>query len=685
MTDLKPSLFESFFSATVDFNYIFDRQGRFSFINQALLDLLHLTKEEAIGRNFHDLKYPVELARKLQAQIEQVFVSGKQVKDETPFTNPLGHQGYYEYIFVPLFNSDGHVEAVAGTTRDISEHKNAQTALKASEERFKQLAEVSTFGLVIGDLTGKLHYANATFQRLLGYSDQEFKSGQLHWDHLTPPEFAAKDAQAVKELLATGQCRPYEKEYLAKDGRRIPILIGASQLQSPSGHVEIAAYIFDLTPARGIAAALKDSQARLADLNTNLETKVADRTQELRQRDQELMQSQKLEAIGRLSGGVAHDFNNLITGIIGITEEVRNQLGPESPHQADLDEVIKAGQKASTLTRQLLAFGRKQVVSQKVLNMNNVIVDMNRMFQRLLGEDMEVTTHLDPRLGTIKADQGHLEQVLVNLMLNARDAMPSGGRIQLQTANVELDADYVKRHFNIPPGPYVCLTIADSGTGMSPDILDHIFEPFFTTKEQGKGTGLGLATVYGIVKQNNGDISVYSELAKGTTFKIYLPRVSEIAEFERRGPLRGSGPGGSERILVVEDEDIVRRVAVKVLEKRGYQVFQARNGEEALRVTENQNPPIELLVTDVVMPGMNGRQVAQQLSERIPGLAILYMSGHPQNIILDRGVIDPGIAFIEKTFSADAFCRKVREVLDTAKSVSLTPGRTEKGKDKGGV
>jgi two-component system, cell cycle sensor histidine kinase and response regulator CckA len=661
-------LFDSLLSVTADFNYIFDRKGRFSYINQALLDLLGLTREQAVGRNFHDLNYPPELAARLQAQIEQVFVTGKPLKDETPFTNPEGKWGHYEYIFVPILDEMSRVEAVAGSTRDISAHKRAQMDLKASEDRFKQLAEISTFGLVIGKLNGGLHYANATIQNLLGYSDEEFREGRVRWDHLTPPEFAAKDMQAIQELTATGRCRPYEKEFLTKDGRRIPILVGASKLTTSDDSTEIAAYIIDLSAVHTAESARRQSDKRLEELNRDLEKLVTERTEQLRQKDLELLQAQKLEAIGRLSGGVAHDFNNLITGILGITEDLREQFGPDSPHQEDLQEIIKAGHKASSLTRQLLAFGRRQITAQKILNVNTVITDMTRMFGRLLGEDIEVVTALDPRLGNIRADQSQLEQIVVNLMLNARDAISGSGRIHLKTANIDLNEAYMQSHFDIAPGSYVCLTFSDSGSGMKPDTLNHIFEPFFTTKEQGKGTGLGLATVYGIVKQNNGDISVYSELGKGTTFKIYLPRVSDIADFERRKSERGTGPGGSEKILVVEDEDIVRRVAVRALKKRGYTVLEAKNGADALDIVNGLPHPIDLLVTDVVMPGMNGRLVAQRIGEKQPGVRVLFMSGHAQEVMFERGIVEPGIAFIEKSFSADAFCRKVREVLDTVRN-----------------
>jgi PAS domain S-box-containing protein len=663
-------MLESLLYVTADFNYIFDRQGRFTYINQALLNLLGITTRQAIGRNFHDLKYPPDLATKLQAQIEQVFVTKNILKDETVFVNPEGKWGYYEYIFVPVKNKRGQVEAVAGSTRDISVHKQAQLALKASEERFKQLAETSNFGLVIGDTQGRLTYANATVQKLLGYSEDDFKTGGVRWDRLTPPEFAAKDARAVQQLTTSGHCEPYEKEYLAKDGRRIPILIGASKLTTSDNSEEVAVFLVDLSAKRLADQARDRSEKQLEALNRNLEKLVIERTEELHQKDLQLLQAQKLEAIGRLSGGVAHDFNNLITGIIGITQDVREALGADSPHANDLREVLEAAEKASALTRQLLAFGRRQITTPIVLDLNAIIRDMNKIFSRLLGEDIEVLMKLDPHLGAIKADQSQLEQLLINLMINARDAISGNGSIQIETTNVELGGAHSQGRFPVHPGPYICLTLTDSGSGMSDETLSHIFEPFFTTKPQGKGTGLGLATVYGIVNQNNGDIAVISELSKGTTFKIYLPRVSEIPDIERRKSVREVSPKGTESILVVEDEDIVRYVVVKALKKCGYSVLEARSGEEALKILDRLDKPIDLLITDVIMTGMNGHVLAQQANEKQPGIQILFMSGYTQDVMSERGIMQPGIQFIQKSFTAESFCRKVREVLDARPRVS---------------
>ncbi len=402
---------------------------------------------------------------------------------------------------------------------------------------------------------------------------------------------------------------------------------------------------------------------QIAELNRELEQRVKDRTDEIVKVKEAFYQAQKLEAIARLAGGVAHDFNNLMTGILAITEEVHREVGPGSKHADDLAEVIKAAQKASGLTRQLLAFGRKQIVQEIVVNFNRIIIEMNRIFERLLGEDVQIETRLDPAVGNIKADPGSLEQVIVNLMLNSRDAMPSGGKILLATENIFVEQPSTSNP-TLPRGEYIRVSVSDTGTGIPKEIIDHIFEPFFTTKEQGKGTGLGLATVYGIVKQWGGEVTVRTTLGKGTTFELYFPRIRAEVDVDRRTPIGGTVVGGQETILIVEDEDIVRRVAVKALQKSGYSVLQATNGKEAIDLLSHHGPEVDLLLTDVVMPGINGRQVAHHFEAAFPKKPVLFMSGHPQDIIFERGILDPGIAFIEKSFSVESLCIRVRDLLD---------------------
>jgi len=380
---------------------------------------------------------------------------------------------------------------------------------------------------------------------------------------------------------------------------------------------------------------------------------------------EQLQQSQKMEAIGHLAGGVAHDFNNLLTVITGYTDLLLRSLAPDSPLYPDTLEIKKASAKAESLTRQLLAFSRKQVIQPKVLILNTLVSNMDKMLRRLIGEHIEPVTCLAENLGRTKVDPGQIEQVIINLAVNARDAMPVGGRLTIETTNMELDEEYARTHIDVKPGPYVMLSVSDTGCGMSPEIKEHIFEPFFTTKGEGKGTGLGLSTVYGIIKQIGGSIWVYSEPGQGTTFKIYLPRVEEDFDWiEPEGNLLGSLQG-FETILLAEDEEAVRRVAGAILKRNGYIVLETASGEEALRlVQEGNSNPIHLLLTDVVMPGMSGLELAKHLTLLQPVMKILYMSGHTDNAVIHQDILEIGAPYIQKPFTPDGLSRKVREVLD---------------------
>lgn len=384
---------------------------------------------------------------------------------------------------------------------------------------------------------------------------------------------------------------------------------------------------------------------------------------EQRQTEEQLVAAQRLEAVGRLAGGVAHDFNNLLSVILAYAGFALDQLHKSDPIRADIEEVHEAGQRAAAVTRQLLAFSRKQVLEPQVTNLNSIIEGIERMLRRLLGEDIDIHVHTASNLGNVMADPGQLEQVIMNLAVNARDAMPTGGKLTIETANIDLDEDYAEQHISVKPGPYVRLSVTDTGTGMSAQTRNRLFEPFFTTKEKGKGTGLGLSMVYGIVKQSGGNIWVYSERGQGTTFKIYLPRVDAWAVNTK--PVQPTiAATGHETILIVEDEDAVRRAAERILAAAGYRVLTAANGGEALLLCERHEGQIHLLLTDVVMPRMSGRELAERLKELSPALKVLFTSGYTDNAIVHHGVLDPGMRFIGKPFSVAELTRKVREVLD---------------------
>jgi signal transduction histidine kinase len=384
--------------------------------------------------------------------------------------------------------------------------------------------------------------------------------------------------------------------------------------------------------------------------------------QELRRTEAQLRQAQKMEAVGRLAGGIAHDFNNLLTTILGTSDLLLEELPKEKRWREDVEEIRKAGDRAASLTRQLLAFSRKQVTEATTINLNDTVGSVGSMLRRLIGEDIELVTRLDPGLGMIRADPGQVEQVLMNLAVNSRDAMPSGGVLIIETANARLDGDR-DLTAGIPAGQYVMLAVSDNGVGMDAETQSHIFEPFFTTKEQGKGTGLGLATVYGIVRQSGGYVSVYSEPGVGATFKIYLPAVEDVPTAQLV-PV-ASPRGGTETILVAEDEPAVRNLARRILESHGYEVIVASDAEEAITMSRGFDGRIHLLLTDVIMPGMSGPQLADRISSERSDARVLFMSGYTDTAISHHGVLEPGIWYLQKPFSPVGLAEKVREVLDS--------------------
>ena len=399
---------------------------------------------------------------------------------------------------------------------------------------------------------------------------------------------------------------------------------------------------------------------------------MVERTGELRTSEEQLRQAQKMEAVGRLAGGVAHDFNNLLMVMRGYGELLLNRLDANDPLRRNAEEIQEAAKRATALTQQLLAFSRKQVLQPKVLELNAVVTEVEKMLRRLIGEDIELAATLDLALGRVKADPGQIEQIILNPAVNARDAMPQGGRLTLKTSNVTLDQAYARQHRGARPGPHVLLAVSDTGVGMDAETQSHIFEPFFTTKDAGKGTGLGLSTVYGIVKQSGGTIWVESAPGRGTTFEIYLPLVEKVAAGGELHPaLPAPPPGGTETILVVEDEMSVRRLAAEFLGSNGHTVLEAQDGGEALQVCEEHRGPIHLLITDVVMPGMSGRELAVRLAGRRPEMKVIYMSGYTDDAIVQHGVLEEGIPFLQKPFSLDALARIVREGLEAGRGNNL--------------
>jgi PAS domain S-box-containing protein len=512
---------------------------------------------------------------------------------------------------------------------DVTDRLRAEEGMRRSEERFRRLFDSNTIGISVAELSGNVLESNDAYLAMIGYTREELLSGVVRWDGITPAEYREKDQIAVEQLQRTGVAQPYEKALIRKDGTHVPLLIGIAMLEASER--SIIAYTVDLSSRR--------------------------------QLEEQFRQAQKMEAVGQLAGGVAHDFNNLLTVILGYSDLLAGRLKPGSVESEELDEIRKAGERAASLTRQLLAFSRQQVLERMVLDVNDLITDIEKMLRRLIGEDVELVTVLDPALHRVFADAGQLEQVIMNLAVNARDAMPRGGRLTIETANVELDEAYARLHATVRPGSYVMIAVSDTGVGMNGETLACIFEPFFTTKGLGKGTGLGLATVYGIIKQSGGYVWVYSEVGKGTTFKIYLPLVEEGGEAEPVPAAEPDALHGSETVLLVEDEQSVRTLSRSILEGYGYTVLEAASGKEGLEVARNYPLPIHLVLTDVVMPEMGGSDMASRLEALRPGVRVLYMSGYTDDAVFRHGLLEKGRVFLQKPFTPGTLARKVREVL----------------------
>ena len=519
----------------------------------------------------------------------------------------------------------GQVDAVAmeaGVTPILLQV--AQDRLRHSEELFRSVFEGALDALLLVDSTSRCRDANAAACDLFGRSRDQLVDED-------PADFYSADFDA-----ATARAK------LAKDGR----LRGELTVVRPDGAKRQVEFVttFNIRPG----------------LTLSLMRDITERTR----LEGQFRQAQKMEAIGVLASGVAHDFNNVLSVILSFAYLVLSELKPGDPIRADIEEIGRAGERATELTRQLLAFSRKQILQPQVLDLGRAALGMEKMLGRLLGEAIELSLMLHRSLGRVLADPGQIEQVIMNLAVNARDAMPGGGKLSIETVNVELDADYAALHHGVVPGPYVMLAITDTGAGMSAATRERIFEPFFTTKEVGKGTGLGLATVFGIVKQSQGHIWVCSEPGQGTTFKVYLPCVDRALNAIRSAPPEPVTLRGSETVLLVEDEEQVRVTVRTILQRHGYHVLDADNGGKALLICEQFTAKIHLLLTDVVMRRMSGRQIAERLVPMRPGMKVLYVSGYTEDTAVHHGVLDAGIAFLQKPITPNALLRKVRETLD---------------------
>jgi len=555
---------------------------------------------------------------------ERIRQTGKEERGEIE----MPHCGkVFEATVSPLRERTGPIQGAVCVMRDITARKQGEEALRQSEARYRGLFENARDAVFTMDLQGTITSFNKMGEAITGYTREEVF--QMHFSQMVAPEYLAEATRSLEQALAGVEQHPLEIEIIRKDGRRVPL------------EVSQAVFWRDQKPA-GFQGIARDLTAR-------------------KKLEMQLMQAQKMEAIGRLAGGIAHDFNNMMNIIMGYSQLMLERLPPQDPQIRLVKECRKAGERAVSLTRQLLAFSRKQVLRPRVVNLNEVIPETEEMLRHLLGENIELETILDPALGRVKVDPGQMVQVIMNLVVNARDAMPQGGKIRIETENAEIDEAYVRMRPPMAPGRYVRLTVTDSGEGIDPEAQQHIFEPFFTTKMH--GTGLGLATVHGIVQQSGGFIWVYSEPGKGTSFKIYLPYTAERPAANQAELFPSRLPQGKEAILVVEDEEALRELTCEFLESGGYTALRANDGLAALQAMEKSATVIALVITDVVMPGMSGWELAQRLRQARPELKVIFVSGYSDEELSRQGALKRGVTLLEKPFTPKMLMEKVHEIL----------------------
>ena len=627
--------FRQFFENAPLYCYMVSREGIILNVNKTALATLGYQKEELVGKPVATI-YPPEYHQKMNENFETWKKTGRLDEVEMEIVTKKGDRRTVLLTADAVKDGDGRVFHSISVQRDITLRKKAEESLKDSERRYRQLFENVPVGLYRTSRDGEILEANPALVQMLGFPDlKSLKAVKALGTYVNP-----EDRIRWREIMdRDGIVQNFQKQLRRRDGSILWVEENAKTFSNSRGEQYYEGTLKDITGRKRA----EEEKAALQE---------------------QLRQSQKMEAIGQLAGGVAHDFNNLLTVIKGYSQLSLVDLKENDPLKPNIEEIKRAADRAADLTRQLLAFGRRQMMEMRVLDLNTLLRNLEKMLRRLIGEDISLITHFSKDLGKVKADPGQIEQVILNLVVNARDAMPNGGTLLIEIANVELDEAYAKKHTYVTPGRYVMLSVGDTGVGMAPEVRDRIFEPFFTTKEKGKGTGLGLSTVYGIVKQSGGNIWVYSEPGQGTTFKIYLPRVDEPLNGLKENGLRGEVPGGNETVLIIEDEEAVRKVASRILKKRGYRVLEASRGDEAIRLYEESKEKIHLVLTDVVLPGMSGPQLIGKLRGIKDDFKVLYMSGYTDDMVVLNGALGKGANFIQKPFTFNLLSRKVREVLD---------------------
>jgi PAS domain S-box-containing protein len=630
------SLLRAVADETPDAVFVKDKSGKYLLMNEAAARFVGKSVTDVLGKDDTALFDP-DGARRLMERDRQVMESGRAETFEEVVT-AAGVTRAFQSTKAPYRDGAGNVIGLVGISRDITEHKQSEKAVRQSEERLRQAVRVSNIGIF----------------------DHDHLTETIYW---SPEERAfhgweAERAPTVAEFV--DMLHPEDRERIAAAIRRAHDPTGdglfdvEQRIIRPDGEVR-----WLVTRSQTFFAGVGNARHPVRTVGA-----VLDAT-EWKHLEEQFRQAQKMEAVGQLAGGVAHDFNNLLTVINGLSELAIRQMRRDDPSRELIAEVLKAGERATALIRQLLAFSRKQVLQPQVVDVNVLLGELSKMLLRLLGANIGLRLEADAALGLVKVDPSQFEQAVINLAVNARDAMPEAGRLTIETRNVELDGRYVGPHLDARPGQYVLVAVSDTGHGMDSATRARIFEPFFTTKGPGQGTGLGLAMVYGFVKQSGGHIEVESEVGRGTTFQVYLPRTGEDEPSGRLSADFVMLPGGTETILLVEDQDAIRMFACHVLRAGGYTVREARDGEEALQVVQQCHGPIHLLVTDVIMPRMGGRQLAELLGGDRPELRILFMSGCADEAVTRPGGPPEGSAFLQKPFTPVQLARKVREVLDT--------------------
>lgn len=658
---------------------ITDVEGAITWVNPAFTDLTGYTLEEVLGKN-PSIQNSGKQDREFYRELWNTILSGQVWRGDMVNRRKDGSFYNEEQTITPVLNEAGELIHFIAIKQDVTERKRtekmyirraAQVALREDVNAALAESKISLRETLGRCSEAIVRHLDAGFARIWTFNKEEdvleLQASAGMYTHIDGA-YARVPLGASKIGLIAEQRQPHITNDVQTDSR-----ISDKQWAVREGMVAFAGYplivedrlvgVMAMFGRQKLPEDTLDALASVADIiSQGIERKRAEEA--LRESEEQLRQSQKLEAVGQLAGGVAHDFNNLLTVITGYSDLLLRQLGHREPMRVRVEEIKKAAERAASLTRQLLAFSRKQVLQPKVIELNAIVADIEKMLRRLIGEDIDLLMLLDHSLGRVKADPGQIEQVILNLSVNARDAMPKGGKLTIETRNVHLDKKYAATHVSVRPGHYVMLAVSDNGCGMSPEVQARVFEPFFTTKEHGKGTGLGLSTVYGIVKQSGGNIWVYSEVGKGTTIKVYLPRVDELVANEEVGADGVPLLQGRETVLLAEDEDQVRDVTKVILEMNGYKVLEASSGEEALRIFKSYPDQIHLIMTDVVMSQMSGRELARTFEALRPSIKVLYMSGYTDDAIVRHGLLDHEIAFLQKPFTPDTLMRKLREVLD---------------------